>query len=87
MTLQSQQTFYSDQNDLFRANYSTFEHAFTDAGVADAKQAGPVRSARQRKRVGGEDREHVHLEVSAPRASSAWTPDDAAKFQADGSKR
>lgn len=50
MPFQTEQTFYGTQSDLFRANYSTFEHPFTDAGAEDVRRRAQSQCA-QRKLI------------------------------------
>jgi hypothetical protein len=85
MTLQSQQVFYSDRNYLTGANYLTFEHAFTDTGEADAKRRADFQCA-QRKRAAVKTEGMCTLKFCIT-SYQCMTPEDAEKYQADGSKR
>ena len=80
--LQAHQTFYGDQADLFRANYSTFDHAFTDAGLAEVH-----RRAQRQCSV----RNHVAIKTSSRCSLTLCTtnfqcmePDEAASYQGGG---
>ena len=79
---QSHQTFYSEQGDLFRANYSTFEHAFTDAGLEDARRRAQSQCA-QRKHVAVKTSSRCTLQLCTT-SFQCMEPDEAATYQGGG---
>ena len=79
---QSHQTFYTDQADLFRANYSTFDHAFTDAGLAEAHRQAQ-RQCSERKRVADKTSNACSLTLCTT-SFQCMEPAEAAEFRPDG---
>ena len=81
----TQQVFYGDRNYITGTNYLTFEHAFTDAGEADAKRRADSQCA-QRKRAAVKTEGRCTLK-SCITSYQCMTAEDAEKYQADGGKR
>jgi hypothetical protein len=77
------QSFYSDQAGLFRANYTTFEHAFTDAGAEDARRRAQSQCAQ--KQVAVKTTSKCTLQLCTT-SFQCMEPDDAAKYQPGGGK-
>jgi hypothetical protein len=78
------QTFYGDQAGLFRANYTTFEHPFTDAGAEDARRRAQSQCAPKQVAVKTSSRCTLQLCTTS---FQCMEPDDAARYQAGGGKQ
>jgi hypothetical protein len=79
---QSNQTYYTDPHDLFRANYSTFEHAFTDAAAEDARRRAQAQCA-QRKHVAVKTSSRCSLNLCTT-SFQCMEPSEAAGYQTGG---
>jgi hypothetical protein len=84
MPFQSYQTFYEDPGGPFRTNYSTFEHAFTDAGAEDARRRAQAQCA-YKKHVAVKTSSRCTLKLCTT-SFQCMEPEDAARYQADGGK-
>ena len=78
------QSFYGDRNYLTGTNYLTFEHAFTDAGAADAKRRADSQCA-QRKQMAVKTEDRCTLQ-SCITSFQCMKPEDAEKYQAQGGR-
>jgi len=85
MPFQTLQTFYTDPGDFFRANYSTFEHAFTDAGAEDAHRRAQSQCA-QRRLVAVKTTSRCSL-TRCTTNFQCMEPSEAANFQTDGGRQ
>ena len=84
MPFQTHQTFYADPTDPYRANYSTFEHAFTDAGTEDVRRRAQSQCA-SRKQVAVKTASTCSLRRCTT-SFQCMEPSEAANFQPDGGK-
>ena len=78
------QTFYGDRNYITGTNYLTFEHAFTEAGAADAKRRADMQCA-QRKQVAVRTDRQCTL-ARCRTSFQCMRSEDAEKYQAEGGK-
>jgi hypothetical protein len=84
-TVRTQQVFYGDRNYVIGTNYLTFEHAFTEAGEADAKRRADSQCAqRMRSAVKTENRCTLKSCITS---YQCMTPEEASKYPTDGGKR
>ena len=83
-TVRTHQVFYGDQNSITGTNYLTFEHAFTDAGEADAKRRADAQ-CKDRKQVAVKTENRCTLK-SCITSYQCMAAEDAEKYQAGGKR-
>ena len=76
-TIRTTQVFYGDRNYITGTNYLTFEHAFTDAGEADARRRAGSQCA-QRKQMAVKTEGRCPLK-SCVTSFQCMPPEDAEK--------